>query len=60
MRLNIIRLNSISVKKYWYADVGDIIIFAGNDTSGIGFKGVDKPFEVKRGLDRIIDENKLS
>lgn len=48
------KINSISVHKKWYANIGDIIIFAGNDITGIAFKGVDNPFAVKNEIDNII------
>jgi hypothetical protein len=50
------KINSISVKKHWYDDYGDLVIFAGNDTSGIVFKGIEKPFAVKDLIDSYIDK----
>lgn len=48
------KINSISVSKKWWANIGDIVIFAGNDVTGIAFKDVDNPFEVKGEIDKML------
>jgi len=51
------KINSISVHKKWYGDMGDIIIFAGNDITGLAFKNVDSPFEVKDAIDDMMNSH---
>lgn len=51
------KINSVSVSKKWWIDVGDIVIFAGNDLTGIGFSGLDNPFQVKAEIDKMIEQS---
>lgn len=50
------KINSVAVTKKWWINIGDIIIFAGNDVAGIRFKNVDDPFAVKAAIDAKTNE----
>lgn len=49
------KINSVVVTKKWWINIGDIIIFAGNDIAGIRFSNIDNPFQVKAAIDAKIN-----
>lgn len=48
------RINNIIYTKKWWINIGDLIIFTGNDIGGIKFSNVDDPATVKAAIDEKI------
>lgn len=54
------KINTVTVHQGFLANLqgyGDLIIFAGNDVSGIVVKEIDKPQLLKAEIDRMIEGN---
>lgn len=49
------KINNIVVTKKWWINIGDLIIFAGNDVAGLKFSNIDDPFTVKAAIDAKIN-----